>query len=788
MKHFRFRFCPMKRVKRYLKFILPELFFVLLGMYTFCLPNQLFADPACTVLEDRDGNLLSARIAADGQWRFPYNSQVPYRFKLALIQFEDRDFYDHLGVSPKAVGRAVWQNSQSMKVRSGGSTLTMQLARMSRKNSDRGIWDKLIESIWATRIELNYSKEEILSLYASNAPFGGNVVGLDAASWRYFGRPADKLSWAESATLAVLPNAPSLIFPGKNQHRLLAKRNRLLTRLHTANFLDDTDLALALEEPLPQQPFPIPQLATQLLDRAIAEGHGATVIHSTVNGELQQQIQQVMMMHTMRQKSNDVHHMATLVLDLKTNEVISYVGNISDYSEGHGMGDVVDVIRAPRSSGSILKPLLYASALDEGLITPISLLPDIPTHLSGFSPKNFNHTYDGAVPAKDALARSLNIPMVRLLGDFGVEKFHQKLRRLGLSTINRPASHYGLALILGGAEVSLWDLCNAYARIARELRADERKQSNDPHVASYIQGKSNAKNTLTSGFSPASAWLMLDAMVEVNRPGEEAQWKDLGRGRKIAWKTGTSYGFRDAWSIGVTPRYVVGVWVGNASGEGRPGLTGISCAAPVLFDIFDKLPYDGWFTKPVDKMKTIPICAQSGFRLTEYCSDTVFLKLPESAMYSKACPYHQRIHLDAREPLRVNSSCADVGSMRHVNWFVLPPVMENYYAQHTPTYAPLPAWKPGCEPEPEQNIALVYPRKNSRISVPIGLEGIPTATIFEANHRRSDAVIYWHLDDEFIGSTRDIHQLQLQPMPGKHKLTLVDDQGNSISCGFEVLS
>ena len=777
----------MKRLFRTFRFFLPEVFLFLTGCYIFCLPSQLFADPASTVLEDRDGNLLSARIAADGQWRFPYNPKVPYRFEQSLIQFEDRDFYDHPGVSARAVIRAAWQNSQSMSVKSGGSTITMQVARMMRKRKDRGITDKLIESIFATRIELRYSKNEIMALYASNAPFGGNVVGLDAASWRYFGRPSEKLSWAESATLAVLPNAPSLIFPGKNQKRLLEKRNRLLQRLHAAYFLDDTDLQLALSEPLPQKPYPIPQLATQLMDRAIREGQKSTVIQSTINGSLQQQVQQILYVHNLRQKSNDVHHIAALVLDLKTNEVMAYVGNTSDFSRSHEPGDIVDVIRAPRSSGSILKPLLYASALDDGIITPLTLLPDVPTYLSGFSPKNFNHTYDGAVAAKDALSRSLNIPMVRLLGDYGVEKFHQKLQRLNFKTINQAPSHYGLALILGGAEVSLWDLCNAYGRVGRELNALERNKKNDSKNASYLKGKAVKETHQQTGFSPASAWLMFDAMVEVNRPGEEAHWRELGRGRKIAWKTGTSYGFRDAWSVGVTPRYVVGVWVGNASGEGRPGLTGISAAAPVLFDIFDKLPYEGWFSKPVE-MKTLSICAQSGHRVSEFCTDTIRMKLPEAALHGSACPYHRLIHVDAKEKFQVNSNCVNVTDMHHLSWFVLPAVMENYFAQHTPTYAPLPAWKEGCAPESEQNVALVYPRKNSRISVPVGIEGLPTSMILEASHRRNEATLYWHLDDVYIGSTRDIHQLQINPLAGKHKLTLVDDQGNTVSCPFEVLS
>lgn len=778
----------MKKIFKLIKLLMPEFIMSFAFWYIFCLPNPLFADPYSTVLFDKNGLILSSRISKDSQWRFPENKNVPSKFKVSLIEFEDKTFYKHLGVSARGIGRALLQNTRSMSVKSGGSTLTMQLARMVRKEKSRGIWDKIVESLMATRIELSYSKEEIISLYAAHAPFGGNVVGLEAASWRYFGRSADKLSWAESATLAVLPNAPSLIFPGKNTERLRNKRNRLLKSLHQNGKINSEEFQLAILEPLPGKPIPIPQLATQLLDHAIQDGFQEQRIYSSIDRHLQEQVLLSLERYHNEYEQHQVHNMAAIVIDVKTNKVISYVGNTSDFHDNGSESSVVNCANARRSTGSILKPLLYGAAMEKGEISPESILPDIPTHISGFSPKNFNQTYDGAVAAKTALSRSLNVPMVRLLAQHGTQNFHEELKNLGFTTFDRPTSEYGLSLILGGAETSLFEVCSVYSSLAQQLNSSLNGNKYHGNKLSYlINDNKKDENLITKEFSASVIYQMFEAMVEVNRPGEESNWRYLGNGNKIAWKTGTSYGFRDAWSIGLTRDYLVGVWIGNADGEGRPGLTGISMAAPVLFDLFDKLPRSNWFARPQFDMIPATICRQSGFRSTDNCELVDTLILPKSMTKLEGCKYHQVVHLNRKGEFQLSRACANEDEIQTKSWFVLPPAMEEYYKMKSADYQVLPPWKEGCNPIADnENMAIHYPKKNSRITVPIGVDGNKTSVVFEASHRRSKTEVHWHLDEQYLGSTREIHQMNIQPEVGKHRLLLIDEHGESVSTSFEV--
>lgn len=750
--------------------------------YINCLPEQMFNDSTSTVLLDKDGKLLGAKIAEDGQWRFSAGDQIPEKFEKCLIQFEDRDYYSHYGVSPKGIGRALVQNVKNKKVVSGGSTLTMQLTRIMRKNPPRTLFEKVLEMILATRAEIRYDKKEILNYYAAHAPFGNNVVGLEAASWRYFGRSSDKLSWAESATLAVLPNAPGLIYPGKNHKRLLDKRNRLLKRLYDIKTIDETTYQLAITEPLPEKPLRLPQLAPHLLARLIKEGQKGKTIKSTIDYNLQEKANQLLQAHNDFLKENKVYNGAIVITSVKTGKVLAYVGNTKAVDEDHGCA--VDCINAPRSTGSILKPVLYAKCMEDGLITPNMLVPDVPTQFGSFSPKNFTMQYDGAVPASKALARSLNIPMVRMLNEYGLEKFHGDLKKMGITTLDKPAKHYGLSLILGGAEAKLWDLSTMYTHMAQELKYEKTKP-----IIFYEDKKRAKEKTKRIQTNRACIYNTFEAMVEVNRPDEDGNWRAFASAQKIAWKTGTSFGFRDAWAIGITPDYVVSVWVGNADGEGRPGLTGIKAAAPLLFDVFAQLPKSSsWFQKPGKEMSKIMICSESGHRASLLCEKTENVWMPSTCLNTTACPYHQTIHLSKDKKQRVDSECESVNNMKHVTWFVLPPLVEKYYKFNHPNYKELPDFKPECLAKvSDRPMVLMYPKANSKIYVPIEIDGNVGKTIFEATHRNINTKIYWHLDDQFIGETKEIHQLALNPSIGKHKLILIDENGISMSLKFEAI-
>lgn len=746
-----------------------------------CLPDKLFDDPTSTVLTDKDGTILGARIADDGQWRFPERSTVPYKFKQAIIQFEDRRFYDHMGFSFRAFVRAMGQNIKAREVVSGGSTISMQLIRISRKGKSRNVWEKGIEVFQATRLEQRLSKDEILAKYASHAPMGGNVVGLDAAAWRYFGKKADNLSWAESCMLAILPNAPSLIHPGKNRQQLIDKRNRLLQRLYEVGEIDDYDLRLALAEPIPDKPPNLPDIAPHLMDKIVLSHQKGQWVHSSIDIHLQTNVKNIVGKHHKNLSENQIHNAAVLVLDNKTGKVLAYIGNTDDDNPEHG--NAVDVIHAPRSTGSILKPFLYASMLHDGLIMPDQLVEDVPMLISGYSPKNYNNKYDGAVRASTALARSLNVPIVKLLKENGVQKFHHTLNKLGMSTINQPSSYYGLALILGGAEATLWDLCSIYGNMSRQLGGEKEKKA---IAYSYNQDEEILENANLQ-FNRAAVWSTFEAMIRVARPEGESSWEQFSSSQKIAWKTGTSFGFRDAWAVGVTPKYTVGVWVGNADGEGRPGLVGIQAAAPVLFDVFDKLDQATWYKKPYEDMTKIAVCAESGFRASQFTSQIDTVWAPKSCLKTTACPYSKRVHFDNTGSYRVNASCMDADEMISKDCFVLPPLIEKYYRNKHPDYQVLPPYKDLCNEDGEDGIAIIYPKYNSRIYLPINLDGTQSNTVFEASHRSDTLKLYWHLDDIYLGETQDFHQINVSPPLGKHTLTIVDELGGTVSRDFEVL-
>ncbi len=781
---------------------------LLLLIWLFCLPSPLFQKPLSVVLEDRRGELLGARIAEDGQWRFPTSDSLPTKYERCVVAFEDKRFWYHPGIDPLGLARAFWLNLKHGRVVSGGSTLSMQVIRLSRDNPSRTFLEKMLEMFMATRLELGYSKKEILCLYASNAPFGGNVVGLEAASWRYYGKRPGLLTWAEAATLAVLPNSPALIHPGRNRAVLLEKRNRLLQKLFENGVISASACDYSKEEPLPDQPLPLPQLAPHLLDRLMLESqrlptfgkpkvdNSAFRYHSSLDKNLQEHVTEILTRRQEIYRGNDIHNLAAIILDVPTGEVLAYVGNVAGAGKEHG--ESVDILTAPRSTGSILKPYLYALSLESGDILPNSLLHDIPTQLGDYRPENYYETYDGAVPARRALIRSLNVPFVLLLQQYGLEKFHFGLQRLGLSTLNKAPAHYGLSLILGGAEANLLDITNTYACMARRLGyfydRNGRYAKND--FRGYSLQPSNLKpqsSTLKEPdvLSAGAIWYTFEAMREVERPNSAGEWELFRASRQVAWKTGTSFGFRDAWAAGVTPRYAVGVWVGNADGEGRPGLIGVEMAAPVLFEIVQQLPQEGrWFDPPYDDMAQVAICRQSGFRASDICvADTLWI--PKSALKAAVCTFHQMLHLDATGMWQVTSDCESPSAMQHRPWFVLPPIEEYYFKGKNPGYVSPPPFRDDCKgSQAAQNqspMQLIYPKHPTRIYVPIDLNGKLGSTVFQVAHRSRSAEIFWHLDGDYLGTTTVFHQMALQPTVGKHTLALVDRDGYRLEQTFEIV-
>lgn len=759
---------------------------VLLVSFWFSLSGELFTDPVSPVLFSEEGQLLGARLAADEQWRFPRSDCAPDRFFQVLVRYEDRRFYLHPGVDPLALVRALWLNLRSGRVRSGGSTITMQVVRLARKNKARTYIEKAREIILALRLELKHSKKEILAFFAARAPFGGNVVGIDAASWLYFGRSPERLSWAEAAYLAVLPNDPGLLGSPEGRKRLLEKRNFLLERLRSKGTISDLEYRLALAEVMPQGLYPIPRETPHLLDTLAGRRDVKTPFRSFLEAGMQRSVSQIVEHHGEKLLNRGIRNLAAVVIDNRRAAVVAYVGNVG-LERSEDCGQNVDILRSPRSTGSILKPFLYAAMIQEGGIAPPTLVPDTPVRFEGFRPENFDRRFRGAVPARTALAWSLNVPAVRLLREFGIPRFQNRLRRWGMTTLNRPPDDYGLTLVLGGAEGKLFEITSLYAGLAQLALGLDGGGSEVRLLRDERAAPSKMRNLGTG-----SAYLTLEALTLVNRPDEEGSWRNFSSSRWVAWKTGTSFGLKDAWAVGVTPNYTVGVWAGNADGEGNPELTGLTTAAPVLFDLIGFLDTGGRINRPRLGLKAIQVCRDSGFLATKLCpAETAWV--PAESRFNRMCTFHQMIHLDASGRFRVDSRCESVDRMRHEPRFVLPPVQEYYFRKDHPEYRPLPRFHPDCggalpAGEGWRVMNLIYPEPETSIYVPVDLDGRMGEVVFEAVHRNSDSTIHWHVDEQYIASTQHFHQISLNPNPGDHVLVLTDDEGRRLERRFRVIN
>lgn len=723
------------------------------------------------VVWSSQNELMSARVASDGQWRFPSQSQVSSKFEKALIEFEDKNFYLHHGVDLKAVARAIYLNIKNKKVTSGASTLSMQIIRMKerafKRPNQRNLYNKISETLQALQLEIRLSKKEIMALYANHAPLGGNVVGLEAASWRYFGRSQNEMSWAQAALLAILPNNPSQLNLKTNRSQLQAKRNALLERLYHKDILSKEDFDLSVEEEIPYELQSFPDLAEHFI-------YCQNCPKSALDKELQSQVKTLSTHYMQHLKKNFIYNNAIIILDIKTGLPIVYLGNTPAddsadrtlaKSKHHKNSIQVDMIQAFRSPGSTLKPFLYGSALERGIILPGSLLPDYPSRFGAYRPLNFNQNYRGVVPAWQALARSLNIPAVHLLQQVGVGPFQDDLDKWGLKHMQQDDRYYGLTLALGGAETSLWELSHAYRKL-------------------FLTSVNNLSQAKYTPISPQSAQLTLEAMMKVNRPDDERLWQTLGVGTRVAYKTGTSWGFRDAWSLGVTPDYVIGVWIGNASSEGRPGLTGVKVAAPLLFKVLNQLHQkktsSQWANNDFQSQATT--CAHSGYLASSICPSQEVRALPKTNQM-KVCPYHVNIQLNLAGE-RVHSQCKDFNEARDSTIFQLPPKMSHYYQLNQAKK--ILDWSTQC-PIQKTNFQITYPDNHSKIILPKMLNNKTQGIYFDAQHHNEQEVLYWFINGKYLSSTVEIHQIEAYLDVGSHSLSVQDKDGNTQRRKFEVV-
>jgi penicillin-binding protein 1C len=529
----------------------------------------------------------------------------------------------------------------------------------------------------------------------------------------------------------------------------------------------------------------VPRLAPHLLDTLAARRSAGKPFLSFIRPGLQDTLSRIVQANGERLLRGNIRNLAAMIVDNRQGTVVAYVGNIIRSGAEHGQD--VDLLRSPRSTGSILKPFLYAAMLQEGGLAPATLVTDTPAHFPGYVPENFDRRFRGAVPARDALAWSLNIPAIRMLQQYGIPRFYNRLKKWGLTTLVRPPGGYGLTLILGGAEANLFEITGLYAGLAQQALGDASRRREVRLLQDEVPHASRLND-----LGPGAAFLALEALTEVNRPDEEGFWKSFASSKWAAWKTGTSFGQRDAWSVGVTRAYTVGVWAGNADGEGNPDLTGLSTAAPVLFDVLNALETGGAISAPRLWLKEVRVCRDSGFLAGDLCPVVVAV-VPRESHFQQPCLYHQLAHLDASRRWRVDSGCESPARMVHEPWFVLPPVQEYYYRRYHPEYRTLPPFRSDCAEifqaeAGRQVISLVYPDVKTAVYIPIDLDGRPGQVVFEAIHRRPETAIYWHLDDDYLTATRHFHQVAASPAPGEHRLVLIDEDGHRLERRFRVLS
>ncbi|PKP08184.1 MAG: penicillin-binding protein 1C [Bacteroidetes bacterium HGW-Bacteroidetes-4] len=744
--------------------------------------QPFFSTDYSVVVADEAGRFLRVFLNKQEQWCFSpqIEQQVPEKLKKAVTLFEDEYYYRHPGVNPVSVIRALKQNLNEGKIVSGASTLTMQVARI-RQGNKRTYWNKLKELAEAFKLEVHFTKDELLKLYLDHAPYGANIQGYQAASYRYFGKNPSELSWAEAATLAVLPNAPGLIFPSKKNHLLKEKRDRLLLKLHQSGAMDKTSYELAALEPVPNSIYIFGMAAAHFAQFVKSKHTDETYIRTTLNFDLQHRVESLISWQAIRLRNQGIKNVALLVAETQSGKIKAYAGS-QDFFDFEFQGQVNGVL-APRSSGSVLKPFLYALAIDGGLIMPQTLVKDVPTYFNAFSPHNADEKFYGMVTAQEALVRSLNVPAVRLLNAFGVYQFYTFLKQAGVTTLFREADNYGLPLIIGGAEVNLFEMALLYRGLAN--------YGTFSPLIYQDKDSSLQRGETKSLISPAASYLTLQMLNELKRPGLEYHWQKFQHQRQLAWKTGTSYGHKDAWAIGVSPEWTIAVWVGNFDGEGNAQLAGTTSAGPLLFDVFNALPHNPdtyGFNNPLDDIKTLVLCRETGYLAGQHCIHTDTVEAPIYMEPLRLCPYHHTIQVNADETMAVCSHCWKPG--HHAKKVLsFPPDVVHQLRLRGQVSEKIPSHNPECGKQTAENpMQFIYPKDSSYLWLPRDFDGAYQKLVCRLAHTHPEKQVFWYLNDVYMGTSRQTHNKAIEFSTGWQKLKVTDDEGNSHTATFFVES
>ena len=749
----------MKIIFKIILFFTIIVFIITCGIYVkFDAENteKIFEDRYSVSVLDNNGKIIGVYLNKNEQWHLKSIDKIPEKLKTAVMVFEDKNFYSHNGVDLSAVIRAVKDNIFE-KRRTGASTITMQAVKMVQPK-ERSYFNKYLEIVHAFKLEKYYKKDEILKMYLNNAPYGGNIVGYKTASYMYFRKSPKELTWSEAALLAVLPNSPGLMNVEKNREKLIEKRNFLLKKLYEKNFINERQYEISLKEPVPDKRYSFPVLAPHLVRRLVNENKDKKIIKSTIDSEIQKKTEKAVKDYSEFLKLSGINNTAVLIINNKNYEVTAYAGS-QDFYDFKNNGQV-DGITAKRSPGSLLKPFLYAKVIDEGIAAPQSKIPDVPLYFSNFSPQNANKKYYGMVEMRDALIKSLNIPFVELLKDYGEDKFFYFLKDI-LNFEDRNPERYGLSLILGTKEFTMEEIGILYSGLAN--------YGNFKNLNYTEESTEKERQLLTKGAS----YLTLTTMRELERPGMEKFYREKN---PVSWKTGTSHGRRDGWAAGITPEWTVVVWTGNFTGEGNPNLTGVYTGGNLLFNILKILPKtEKDFIIPSD-LEKIEVDKETGYRL-KYDVPYKEIFYPKDAKPLKASSYYKKIFVN-KNGEEIDSRDESFNEREEKYILVYPLEVVNYFVREN-----LDVSNIFSEKTAKKTIKFIYPKNNLKIIVPKDFDGEKSLIVKIANIKNQE--LYWYVNKEYAGKSRE-KERSFNFKKGKYEITVVSERGETAKINFQV--
>lgn len=746
-------------------------------LFTFYILTLLFPlppeKPFSKAILDRNGEFLNAYLAEDEIWRLRTSpDEIPEKLKKIIIAKEDKYFYWHFGINPISIIRALVQNIFSGKIVSGASTITMQTARMLNRR-ERTYLNKLYEAFYALQLEMKYSKNEILEIYLSNLPLGGNIEGLESAALIYYQTPLERLNIAQLFDMILIPNDPNRFRPDKFPERLFTERKRRAARFIRNKLLSEKDSIIIFNSPPKVERKSFTPLAPHLCNRLFFQSDKRDIIKTTIDISIQKKAEQLLQNHIRFWKTRGVKNGAVLIIDNSTRETVAYLGS-HDFNDSLSHGQV-DAIRAIRSPGSTLKPFLYALLFDRGELTTKTRLLDVPYDAEGFYAENYDGNYSGLVYADDALRRSLNVPMIRALKRLGVDRFIEKLIECGFKSIVSQEKKLGLSLILGGCGVSLEELTNAYCSFPN---------GGEYKTLKYFY-EENKEETPRRVFDRSSAFLVTEILSGVNRPDLPNNFESAMNLPKIAFKTGTSYGRRDAWCVGYSSQYTVGVWIGNASGTGNPDLVGANSAAPLLIDILNAVSH----TKRKEILAQPPdisvrkICVLSGRLPNENCSDFIDDYFSRVNTLNIECDFHKEYLVSTDGGMHYCPSCLSNNSYRKVIFEDYPPELIDFWNKSGKAFNKIPPHNPNC---PRlftgEGPKIISPADNMIYYI---LSEKQKLTLY-ANSPLDASEHYWHIDDKFMFKTKANEKVFVKIIEGEHTVKCIDDKGRQTSAKFIV--